>query len=289
MLLATDVAYCEAIHRKHGKSYYFATKFFSRELREATFVLYAFFRVPDDVVDFAGERTQEDVRAELSAWREKWRSAYATGESDHPVLRATAEVFSRYGIPFEYSEAFLDAMEQDVFVDSYATYEDLKGYMYGSAAVVGLMMTYVIGYSDARALGYAEALGYAMQLTNFLRDVDEDMIERGRVYLPEEDLKRFGVTREQIVERRFDDAFKQLMQFEIARARALYREADLGIPMLNRGGRFSVRVASRLYEAILEKLEAQDCNPFLGRARTSFFEKCLFIAPLLWQSLKERT
>jgi phytoene synthase len=266
-----DYEAARRLHQKHGTSYYFATKLFPVEMQKATFALYAFFRVPDEFVDNGQSPAQ--AQRDLEKWQRDWERAYQQGDAEHPVLRVTAHTFHHYQIPYHYSESFLEAMFRDLTDTEYATYADLERYMYGSAACVGLMMTHVIGFSDPTALGYAEKLGYAMQMTNFLRDVDEDYQERGRIYLPQAELAQFGVTPEQIASRRFDANFHALMQFQMARTHALYDEANSGIPLLARDGRRAVRVASVLYRAILSKLAAQDSNPFAGRARTSTWEK----------------
>ena len=273
--LNVDFEVARRLHKKHGTSYYFATKLFPRTPRLATHALYAFFRVPDEIVDNSKIENTADlarVKNELSAWREQWESAYRSGESSDAVLRVTAHVFRKYNIPFEYSRAFLDAMTQDLEKTRYATYAELESYMYGSAAVVGLMMSHVIGFAEG-ALPRAEKLGYAMQLTNFLRDVDEDFTERGRVYLPQDEMARFGVTDADIEARRFTPNFRNLMEFQANRARELYRESDAGIPLLARYGRFPVRTAGALYGAILDKLAQQNYDPFAGRARTNLREK----------------
>ena len=280
-----DFEECKKLNKKHGKSYYLATKFLTRKKRMATHALYAFFRVPDEFVDNPTEKTPDAIRASLEKWREAWRQAYHFGSSDHPVLRATVNTFHQYNIPYEYSEDFLKAMIQDIDVDRYETFTDLKEYMYGSAAVFGLMMCYVIGFTDERALIFAERLGYAMQLTNFLRDIEEDFRERGRVYLPQEDLRAFNVSDEDIRIKRFTSGFNALMSYEIARARDLYRDAEPGIPLLDRDGRFAIRAAASLYEAILDKLELQGRNVFAGRASTSLKEKILILLSL-WKTSK---
>jgi phytoene synthase len=265
-----DVEVARRLNKKHGTSYYFATCLFPKHLREATFALYAFFRVPDEFVDNGAPDQAQQL---LENWRTDWHKAYQSGTSTDPVLRLNAEVFHRYQIPFAYSESFLEAMFRDLSDTRYANYAELERYMYGSAAVVGLMMSHAIGFSDPRALEYAQKLGYAMQLTNFLRDIDEDFQQRGRIYLPLDDLQRFGVKEAQFAERYFDANFYSLMQFQMQRAHQLYEDAEPGIALLNSEGRRAVRVASALYRAILTKLEEQGSNPFAGRARTSTLEK----------------
>lgn len=265
-----DLAFteCRTYLETYGKSYAYATRSFPQSMRNATYALYAFFRIPDELVD----NPAQDPKQALQNWKMRWQEAYINRNSDHPVLFATAEVFHLYDIPFEYSEDFLDAMLQDTVIDRYATYADLEKYMYGSAAVVGLMMSHVIGFSDTAALAYAKKLGYAMQLTNFLRDIREDL-DRGRVYLPQEDLKRFQVTEEDLQQQRITPSFKRLMQFEVARADSLYEEANQGILFLSRPGRPAVHIASNLYRAILRKIELANFDIFTHRVRTNFFEK----------------
>ncbi len=274
--LLPDFEIARRLHRKHGTSYYFASQLFPRETRLATYALYAFFRVPDEIVDSAAPQDVEEaleVRRRLDLWRRNWERAYRDGDSEDPILRVTSYVFHRYAVPFEHSESFLAAMESDLEKTRYADYAELENYMYGSAAVVGLMMTHVVGFSDERALHHAAQLGYAMQLTNFLRDIDEDFIERGRIYMPLDELARFGLSEEDIAARRFSSRFAEFARFQAKRAHTLYNESNLGVPMLAPEGRLPVRLAGTLYRAILDKLEAREWDVFAGRARTTLPEK----------------
>ncbi len=268
----------KSLTKQYGTSYYFATRFFPKKMRLATYALYGFFRVPDEYVDNPDQSlSHQEVIQKLEDWHEKWRQAHQTGDSDDPVLLVTAKTFQEYDIPYQYGEDFLAAMKQDLSKERYETYAELQGYMYGSASVVGLMMSHVIGFEDG-ALPYAEKLGEAMQMTNFLRDIREDYEDRNRIYMPAEDLAKLGVTEDHIRNHICDDKFIEFMKFEIQRTRALYREADQGIPMLTPRGRFAVRMASRLYEAILTKIEEQNYNIFIGRARTTKREKMKILA-----------
>lgn len=278
-----DSAYtvAKAMTKKYGTSYYLATRFLPREKRLATYALYSFFRVPDEYVDNP-EGSIEEASKKIQQWQRKWHYAYSHKNSRDPVLLVTAKTFHDFGIPFEYGEDFLEAMKQDLWKERYTTYEELQQYMYGSASVVGLMMSYIIGFEEG-ALPYAEKLGEAMQLTNFLRDIREDYEQRNRIYLPLEDLERFKVREEDIRKHKCTKAFKQLMRFEIERARALYRESDAGISKLSIGGRFSVRIASRLYEAILDKIEDADYDVFAHRVYTKKREKLLILGKELLQ------
>jgi phytoene synthase len=154
--------------------------------------------------------------------------------------------------------------------------------MYGSAAAVGLMMSHVIGFAGPEALPRAVALGEAMQLTNFIRDVGEDVRERGRIYLPLEDLAQFGVREEDIIAQRMTPQMTELLRFETARARALYAQAEPGVAMLDRRGRFAVRAASRLYAAILDEVERNGHDVFSRRARTTTFRKLRIVLAALF-------
>lgn len=263
----------ESVTKKFGTSYYFATRFLPSDLRNATYALYSFFRVPDEIVDNSVSKNNDQILAELEEWEHAWTQAYAGTNSEYPILNLTAEVFKRYNIPYQYSLDFLKAMKQDVSVKRYKTYDDLRGYMYGSAEVVGLIMSYVIGYNNQKALQYAKYLGEAMQLTNFIRDVGEDYVQRGRIYLPQEDLDVYNVDESLIAQNKLDQKFIDLIKFEVKRARDLYRQADDGIKYLNKRGRFAVIMASRMYEAILDKIEQNQYDVLNKRARTSKREK----------------
>ena len=265
-----------ALLKHHGKSYYFSTRLFPRDLQEATCALYAFVRLPDEIVDNSPQGTPAEIAAikdELLDFLARWKIAYQTGDSGDQILDFAAHIFHQRAVPFEYSQSFLDAMIQDTHQTRYQSYSDLENYMYGSASCVGLMMSHIIGFSAPETLGHATKLGNAMQLTNFLRDIDEDYQERGRVYMPQDELKRFGLSDEDIAQKRFSPAFREFMRFQVARAHRLYDEANAGICLLNKEGRFAVASASTLYRAILDKLEEQDFNPFAGRVATSGVEK----------------
>lgn len=263
----------KVINYRHGTSYFWATLLFPKEIRSAVHILYAFFRIPDEIVD----QRQANPEGSLHSWFEKWQQAYETKVSTEPILYATSKIFDQYKIPYEYSVSFFAAMRQDLVQKRYADYEALEQYMYGSAAVVGLILSHVIGFSEASALVDAQKLGYAMQLTNFLRDIDEDYQHRNRVYFPQTELKQFGLTDQDIAEKRFNKDFQRFVLFQVKRARELYAKAEIGIDKLNPRGRKAVRVASRLYAAILIKIVEQDGNVFLKRARTTMVEKILIL------------
>ncbi len=259
---------CRQVHKAHSKTYYLSTSLFPKEVRPHVHALYAFMRYADEIVDDPGTTTLDEQLAGLEAF-EEYTLAAVSGEAIlNPILRAFANTALARGIETDSIRAFMKSMKMDTRIFRYPTYEDLEEYTYGSAAVVGLMMCRVVGVSDERAKEHAEALGVAMQLTNFLRDVKEDWA-RGRVYLPLEDLKRFGYTEEELERGVVDERFVALLRFEISRARMLYRVADEGMRYIPRGCRYPVVVARRLYETILERIEAQGYDVFARRAETS--------------------
>jgi phytoene synthase len=283
----------QALHRLHGKSYYFATQLFPRPLRQATYAIYAFVRVPDEIVDNSPQSTPDEraaIALRLNQWRHDWQQAYAQKKSADPVLHVASLTYHAYNIPPSTAEDFIDAMIQDLEQGRYRDFDDLKGYMWGSACVVGVMMSHLIGFKKPEALQHAAKLGYAMQLTNFLRDIDEDFQLRNRIYMPQDELARFGLSDDDIAQRRFSPAFREFMKFQAQRAHGLYEEANAGIPMLDRQGRGAVLAASTLYRAILDKLEAQNWNPFTQRAKTNLPEKVWHVGkalatnPVVWRS-----
>jgi phytoene synthase len=277
--LIAGLEQCRQITRRYGTSFYFATQFFPAEMRNGIYAVYAFARIPDEIVDDCSEHDGEKRLAKLNQWRTSWLKASRDGGSDDPVLNAIVQMFSKYQIGTDLGEAFLRSMFMDEEKSEYQTYEDLTDYMYGSAGVIGLMVTKVVGYSTEEAFPYAIKLGYAFQLTNFLRDIREDLEELGRVYMPQEDLRRFRLTRSDLAGRCRDDRWIEFMNFQIARNRQLYREAFPGIAMLNWRGRLAVKVSYVLYRAILGEIERAGYDVYRERVRTNLFQK-------LWLSMK---
>jgi phytoene synthase len=254
--LARSYEACRLLNASHGRSYYLATRLLPAASRPSVHALYGFARVADEVVD--------DVRstltvAEKAARLEELGAAVRAGDPAVPVAPAVHDTVTRHAIPWEHLDALLDAMRQDLVVATYPTYDDLLGYAHGSAAVVGLALTHVFGtvVPVRLAVPYAADLGIAMQLTNFLRDVGEDL-QRDRVYLPLEDLDRFGVGVEQLRGGVVDEGFRRLMRFEIGRTRALYATAAQGIRLLAPEARPAVETAMRLYAGILGAIERAD-------------------------------
>lgn len=279
-----DVAVCREIHKRFGTTYYYSTLRFPSEIRWRVHGLYAFVRVPDEIVDNSASLSVDARRTGLEDWRHQMVEGVAGRRPDHPAMRVFCDVVSDCGMPLAEAHTFLDAMAMDLDRTRYETYDDLRAYMRGSASAVGIMMCYAMGADTSPdVISRASALGEAMQLTNFLRDVGEDF-DRGRIYLPLEDLERFGVSESDIAGRRVTDGFRALMQFEIDRARQLYAYADSGIPRLPAETRKAVLLARILYSKILDRIEGQKYDVFAQRARTSVPQKALWAARVALRS-----
>jgi len=245
-----------------SKSFYFATRFFPPELAASAHAVYWFCRTTDDIVDENPDLGA--ARVELEQWRDGLKSALA-GSSDCPViLRHFAAACARHSIPAEYAFELIEGMRMDLEGVRYRNFDELRVFCYRVASTVGLMMSHVIGYSG-EALPYAEDLGVAMQLTNILRDVGEDL-GRGRIYLPAEEIEQFGYSEQALRNRERSPEFVALMRFQADRARHFYAKSMPGIPMLNPEGRFAVEIAARVYSGILGQIEAMDYDVFARRA-----------------------
>lgn len=268
---------CRRVQEYHSRTYYFSTQLFPREVRPHVHAIYAFMREADEIVDDPGEATLGKQLARLDGFEEETLAAISGETVSTPTLRAFANTVRSCGIELDTVTAFLSSMKMDTRVFRYETFTDLRRYTYGSAAVVGLMMCRIMGVTDSAADPHAGALGEAMQLTNFLRDVGEDW-ERGRVYLPQEDLRRFGYTEEDLASGIVDERFARLMEFEISRARALYENADRGMHYIPRGRRYPIVVARRLYAAILDRIETNAYDVFSDKASTSAAKKLTIAA-----------
>ena len=284
--LAESYELCRRVQRSHTKTYYFSTQLLPPEVRPHVHALYAFMRYADEVVDNPGATSHDEQLLALEAFEEKTLAAVAGEEVQNPVLRAYANTVRTRGIEPQNITAFMRSMKMDTYVFRYQAYADLAEYTYGSAAVVGLMMCRVVGVTDERAEEHAETLGVAMQLSNFLRDVREDW-DRGRVYLPLEDLERFGYSEEDLGAGVVDERFVELMRFEIGRTRRLYAAADEGMGYIARGRRYPVIVARELYAAILDRIEARGYDVFSRRAETSRLGKLRVAARCAAQDPKE--
>lgn len=249
-----------------SKSFYFATRFFPPELARAAHGVYWFCRTTDDMVDEIAD--PEAAARALDEWDTRLRAALAGRAGENPVLRLFARVVSEFGIPHEYPLELVEGMRMDLEMDRqarrYRNFDELRVFCYRVASVVGLMMMHVIGFRG-EPRRQAIDLGIALQLTNILRDVGEDL-RRGRVYLPLDELREFGYSEAELRGRVRNANFVRLMQFQAARARSYYASAEPGIALLDRRGRFAVEVAARVYAGILGRIEASGYDVFERRA-----------------------
>jgi phytoene synthase len=263
--LARSYARCRELTRAHGTTYYWSTRLLPRDRQPHVFALYAFCRYADDIVDAFGPAPVAERADALRALGERLFADLDAGRSDHDVLAAVVDTTVRFAIDPDCYRRFLRSMTMDLDTATYATYDDLLDYMDGSAAVIGELMIPILEPSHPAAIGPARDLGLAFQLTNFLRDVDEDL-DRGRVYLPQEDLATFGTDP---YDRTVTPAWIELMRFEIDRTRALYESADRGIDLLPPRSATCIRTARQLYSGILDRIEAAGYDVFSGRLRVS--------------------
>ncbi|HEV8205222.1 MAG TPA: phytoene/squalene synthase family protein [Acidimicrobiia bacterium] len=275
-MITLDASYarCRELNKAYGTTYYAATFVLPRVKRHHVHALYGFCRYADDIVDDLGPAPVDVREKALADFGELFFADLAAGDSDDPVLKAVVHTVKAFSIDPGCFRRFLRSMTMDLTVATYGTFGDLLEYMDGSAAVIGEMMLPILEPSSSAAAPHARDLGIAFQLTNFLRDVSEDL-DRGRVYLPQEDLVRFGISPG---ERRVSTSWRELMRYEIARTREYYASADLGIPYLPPASARCIRVARRLYSSILDRIEAADYDVFTRRARVPSWRKALVVS-----------
>ncbi|GAA3229843.1 phytoene/squalene synthase family protein [Pseudonocardia petroleophila] len=262
--LRAAYATCRRLNAVHGRTYFLATRLLPPDRRPAVHALYGFARYADEIVDdLDDDRPVAEKAAELDALTAGLRAALDGAPTGVPVLTALADTARRHGIDHAHFTDFMTSMRMDTEVTSYATDADLAVYVHGSAAVIGLQMLPVLGTTVPieEATPPATALGVAFQLTNFLRDVGEDL-DRGRVYLPADELAAFGVDRDLLTwcrtHRRTDPRVRRALAHLVARTRATYRRARPGIGMLEPVSRACVGCAYTLYQGILDEIEAAD-------------------------------
>jgi phytoene synthase len=268
-LLQESYDECKRLNALHGKTYYLATLLLPKKKRPPVHALYGFARFADEIVDDLASTLSDQEKADaLRTWGESVLKDLRRGKSDDLIGRALVDTVNRYSIPLEYFEAFMKSMEMDLTVTRYKTYDDLMTYVYGSAVVIGLEMLPILGYSDPRAIEAATALGTAFQLANFIRDIDED-IDRGRIYMPLDDLAKFSVTEEMLLARKLTPEIVEAIKFQIQRVRDLQAVAEAGIQYLDPISRPCIRAASELYCGIVDEIEANGYDVFTRRATTS--------------------
>ena len=269
---------CRQLNKRYGTTYYWSTCLLPRVKRRHVHALYGLCRYADDIVDDLGPAPVEEREAALAAFGERFFTDLAAGRSGHPVLKAVVDTVLAFAIDPDCVRRFLRSMTMDLSIEAYETFDDLLVYMDGSAAVIGEMMLPILEPSAPEAFGPARDLGLAFQLTNFLRDVGEDL-DRGRVYLPQEDVRKFGAE-EALAERRVTPEWAELMRFEIERTRDLYASADTGLPLLPPASARCVAGARALYSQILVGIEDAGYDVFGARVRVPTWKKLAVAARL---------
>jgi phytoene synthase len=275
--------YVSRLTRKSRSNFFYAFLCLPRAQREALYAVYAFCRIVDDAVDLEPDRTEQ--RKTLARWREEIAQVYG-GRPQHPAGERLQQAIATFPIPRAVLEEIIAGVEMDIDRTRYETFDELYPYCYRVASAVGLACIEIFGYRDPRARDYAVDLGIALQLTNILRDVQVDA-RAGRVYLPQEDLRRFGVTAEDLVGGRYTPQFVELMTFEAARARDYYARAWAALPPSDAPGLFAAEIMGWTYRALLRALEARQFRVFGQRVSLPTYTK-LAIALRCWARARWR-
>lgn len=268
--------FCQVLTARHSKSFHLASGLLPRDKKQAVRALYAFCRTTDDIVDFP----TADVEQRLAYWERVTRDD--NPPHDDPVAVAWVDARNRYDVPRAYAAQLIDGLRRDLTRTRYTTFEELITYCYGVASTVGLMSMHIIGFQSEAAVRYAVKLGVALQLTNILRDVAEDF-QRGRCYLPQDELAAFGLTEEAIAGGAVDENWRAFMRFQVERTRRIYAEAWPGIAMLQREGQMAIAAAATFYRAILDDIEAHDYDVFSRRAHVGKWGKLRRVPGLWWR------
>lgn len=278
--------HCRAITRYHAKTFYLATRFLPNEKQRGIFAIYGLCRYLDNLVD-DGEDLITQQKISLSQVDEKLEKfkinldkVYKGEFVDDPILMAYADTIKTYKVGKELPLLLIEGVRQDLDKTRFKNFQEVYDYSYKVASVVGLMTCEVFGYSSKKALQRAVDLGIAMQLTNILRDVGEDL-DRGRIYIPKEDLDRFNITEDELFARELSEKFKDLMKFQVSRARSYYKNAFDGVEMLTKDSRLPVYLAHRNYSRILDKIEENNYDVFNKRAFLNQSEKFSILPKVL--------
>jgi phytoene synthase len=285
-------AHCRHITREHAKTFYLATRFLPTEKQRSIFAIYGLCRYVDDLIDEAEDLItnsrveRHNLQAVIDDFKTKLEEAYETKHSENLILLAFSDTLKTFHIPIRHPMELMEGVCMDLVKNRYQTFDELYDYAYKVASVVGLMTSEVFGYDDRRAITHAIDLGIAMQLTNILRDIGEDL-NRNRIYIPKEDLNRFGLTELDLFQHVNDDRFKALMEFQIARARRYYESADEGISMLKADSRLPVILARENYSRILDVIESNTFQVYNHRAYLTTTQK-LKILPKAWWRMTMR-
>jgi len=269
-----DLDYCNQFIFSFGSNYALGTRLFPRRIREATIFFYAFVRYADEIVDNPGKVMAGQTHTTIDQFVSEWEQTIAQGphSNTHPILRSNYWLVQKYSLPTDYYKDFLDAMVQDLSTERYKSYAELQHYMWGSATIVGHVMTFIVGYHDKSAFTDAQALGEAMQLANFLRDVNEDYLQRNRIYLPQNDMTLFAVDEKIFQDQIMTPQLENFIAHYLERTEKLFDQGIKGIKKL-KSGKFSIFLASRMYRENIIILRQRNYNIFESKIRLSKTKK----------------
>ncbi len=278
---------CKEVTRKNARSFYFASFPLPIEKRNATFAMYAFCRTADDIVDEAGDEAPAVARERLNLLRAMLDGIEKGQTPDHPLWGPLAASVVRFGIPVEPLRLLLDGVESDLEPRRFETFAPLRDYCYQVASTVGLALSHIFGFDDRHALDYAANMGIAMQLTNIARDIGTDY-KLGRIYVPLDEMERFGYSEKNLASHEVNEAFRRLMEFQVSRAREYYRRAFQGIRYLTRdGSHWTAFLMGDVYRAILGEIEKNQFDVFTKRASITTSKKVALSATALLRYRRE--
>jgi 15-cis-phytoene synthase len=266
------------ITKKFAKTFYLASLFLPKTKKYASYAVYAICRLSDETVDDLTYPNQADSLQKLE---QKIDTAYSKNEIDEPLLAAFSHIVNTYEIPKEYFSVLIQGMHMDLKIKRYANFPDLYEYCYRVAGNIGLIMLKIFRQKNKTAEYYAIKLGVAMQLTNILRDINEDFA-RGRIYLPQDEMNQFNITEDQLAKKKLNEEFKNFLCFQIRRCRDFYRDSLPGIKLIdNLTCKFVALAMNKLYSGILDAIEKNNYNVFTKRAHINILRKIVIIFKIL--------
>ncbi len=276
-LLSSDL-----IEKNKRSNFYYSFLMLPKPKREAINVVYAWCRVADDIVD--DEESVSTKRVRLVQWAKEFELGL-TGNSRYPLVNTLSQIINRFNIPLNHFTELISGMEMDLVKTRYETFDDLKVYCYRVASTVGLICTEIFGYKHVGAKIYAENLGIALQLTNILRDVAADA-KKGRIYLPQRDLDRFGYSEEELLAGKYNVKFRRLMAFQAERARTYFRDAITHLSEEDKPLFIAALIMQNIYFRLLQDIEKAEYNVFRRRITVSPLNKILITAGVWWNYRK---
>jgi len=276
MSLNDCYTYCEVLTRKKGTNFYLGFTMLPKDKRNAIFASYAFCRFVDDIVDENDGDGKDKLETMLLKWENALEECYKGNGGRHPITRALADAVQKYPIPKHAFQRLIDGARLDIIKNRYETFNELLVYCDLVAATISEISLGIFGYQNDKAVEYGKYLAIALQLTNIIRDVGEDA-KRGRIYLPLEDLRRFGYSEAELLRGEFNDKFFALIEFQIARAKKYYAMANPLLTVINKDSRIGIYLMGSVYVYLLNKIEKMNLPILKKRVGLSFFEKQILL------------